>query len=195
MSFDAFFASASLVTIAEIGDKTQLLALMLAARFGKPLPIISGIFLATLLNHALAAYAGHYIGAQFMQSPWFGVCLGVLFLAMGVWALIPDTMAEQTENSEHNTGAFIATFVCFFAAEMGDKTQLATIALGANYSATLWVILGTTLGMMLANVPAVLFGDALLRKISLRYVRACAASVFVAFGVLEIARAWKGITL
>jgi putative Ca2+/H+ antiporter (TMEM165/GDT1 family) len=188
MDTNAFFASTSLVAIAEIGDKTQLLSLVLAARYRQPVAIILGILVATLLNHALAAYAGHAVGTALIDSELFRYGLSALFIGMGIWALVPDTLDDTYRQPSNRMGAFLTSCICFFVAEMGDKTQLATIALGARYNATLWVIAGTTLGMLLANIPAVLCGDALLKRIPLRYVRLIAAALFITFGVWGMLR-------
>jgi putative Ca2+/H+ antiporter (TMEM165/GDT1 family) len=181
---EAFFVSAGLVAIAEIGDKTQLLAMILATRYRKPVPIILGILVATLANHALAAWAGAavagWLGPQAMR--WI---LGGLFLAMAVWCLVPDK-ADEGPSATSAAGAFIATTIAFFVVEIGDKTQIATVALAARFQSLLLVTAGTTVGMMLANVPAVLFGDVLARVIPLQVVRAVAAGSFVVLGVLAL---------
>jgi putative Ca2+/H+ antiporter (TMEM165/GDT1 family) len=177
---EAFLISAGLVAIAEIGDKTQLLAMLLATRYRRPVPIILGILVATLANHALAASVGAAVAA------WLGPdamrwIVGGLFIAMAGWALIPDKPDEGPKASSH-VGAFLATTVAFFLVEMGDKTQIATVALAARFHDIVLVTAGTTLGMMLANVPAVLGGDLIARKVPLRIVRICAAASFVALG-------------
>jgi putative Ca2+/H+ antiporter (TMEM165/GDT1 family) len=181
---EAFFVSAGLVAIAEIGDKTQLLAMILATRYRKPVPIILGILVATLANHALAAWAGaavaSWLGPQAMR--WI---LGGLFLAMAVWCLVPDK-ADEGPSATSAAGAFIATTIAFFVVEIGDKTQIATVALAARFQSLLLVTAGTTVGMMLANVPAVLFGDVLARVMPLQVVRAAAAGSFVVLGVLAL---------
>ena len=177
---EAFFVSTAIVAVAEIGDKTQLLALMLAARYRKPLPIILGILCATLANHAIAAWVGAevaaWVGAETMR--WI---LGATFIVMAGWCLIPDK-AEDGPQAARKAGAFLATLVAFFIVEIGDKTQIATVALAARFHSLLAVTAGTTLGMLLANVPAVLFGDVLARKIPLKLVRICAAVSFVLLG-------------
>jgi putative Ca2+/H+ antiporter (TMEM165/GDT1 family) len=179
---EAFFVSTGLVAIAEIGDKTQLLALMLAARYRKPLPIVLGILCATLANHALAAWVGAlvaaWVGADAMR--WI---LGASFIVMAGWCLIPDK-AEDGPQSTRQAGAFLATLVAFFIVEIGDKTQIATVALAARFNSLLAVTAGTTAGMMLANVPVVLFGDAIARRLPLAIVRAVAASLFVILGLV-----------
>lgn len=181
---EAFLISTAIVAIAEIGDKTQLLALILAARYRKPLPIILGILAATLANHALAAWAGalvaEWLGANAMR--WI---IGIGFIAMGLWCLIPDK-AEEGPRRFERAGAFIATLIAFFLVEIGDKTQIATVALAARFESVLLVTAGTTLGMMLANAPVVLFGDAIAKRVPLNWVRAGAASLFVVLGVLTL---------
>jgi putative Ca2+/H+ antiporter (TMEM165/GDT1 family) len=177
---DAFFTSTVLVAVAEIGDKTQLLSFVLAARLNRPLAIICGILVATLLNHALAAEAGSLIGS--VLSPglvrWI---TGSLFIGFGLWALRPDSL--DGELKLHSSGAFVTAAIAFFFAEMGDKTQFATIALGARFPSLIQVVAGTTLGMMVANIPAVLIGDRLAKRLPLRVVRYLAATLFVATGV------------
>lgn len=184
----SFLVSTAVVSIAEIGDKTQLLALMLASRFRKPIPIILGILVATLANHAGAAAVGAWfsrlIGPDVMR--WL---LGISFIAMGIWTLIPDKAGlddEKQSSTRDGWGVFGTTVAAFFLLEMGDKTQIATMALAAKYSDLALVTAGTTLGMMLANVPAVLFGDAAGKKLPLALVRAVAASIFVALGVVAL---------
>jgi putative Ca2+/H+ antiporter (TMEM165/GDT1 family) len=181
---EAFFVSTALVAVAEIGDKTQLLALMLAARYRKPSPIILGILCATLANHALAAWIGAevaaWVGAETMR--WI---LAVTFIAMAGWCLIPDK-AEEGPQATRRAGAFLATLVAFFLVEIGDKTQIATVALAARFQSLAIVTLGTTLGMLIANMPIVLFGDAIARRLPLKIVRVVAAMLFVALGVAAV---------
>jgi putative Ca2+/H+ antiporter (TMEM165/GDT1 family) len=181
---EAFFVSAGLVAIAEIGDKTQLLAMLLAARYRQPVPIILGILAATLANHALAAWAGAavagWLGPEAMR--WI---LGVAFIAMAAWCLIPDKAGEGPR-AIGRAGAFAATAVAFFLVEMGDKTQIATVALAARFNDIVLVTAGTTLGMLMANVPAVLFGDVLARKVPLKVVRLVAAASFAILGALVL---------
>jgi putative Ca2+/H+ antiporter (TMEM165/GDT1 family) len=184
---DAFLTSTGLVAIAEIGDKTQLLAIVLASRFRKPLPIMLGILFATLANHALAGLAGQ-LAADFLQGRWFRVAVAASFIAMGLWTLVPDKLDED-EQPRARGGAFLTTLVAFFLVEIGDKTQLATVALGARFDNLLSVVMGTTLGMMIANVPAVLLGNALVQRISLKAVRVVAALSFVAVGTWMFAEA------
>jgi Ca2+/H+ antiporter, TMEM165/GDT1 family len=182
---EAFLVSAGVVALAEIGDKTQLLALLLATRFRKPVPIVLGILVATLANHAGASAVGSWlvnlIGAGAMR--WI---LGISFLAMAVWALIPDSPPEEN-SAGPRYGVFLTTVVAFFLVEMGDKTQIATVALAAQFHSLVWVVLGTTLGMMLANVPVVFAGDTLIKRVPLRTVRIFAALTFVALGGYALA--------
>jgi putative Ca2+/H+ antiporter (TMEM165/GDT1 family) len=178
---DALLTSTALVALAEIGDKTMLLAIVLAARFRRPLPIIAGIFVATILNHALAAWAGS-LAADFFAGQTFRLVVAASFIVMGLWTLVPDTFDEDDAPAATARGAFLTTLVAFFIVEMGDKTQLATVALGARFHDVLAVAAGTTLGMMIANVPAVLLGDALVKRVSLKAVRIVAAALFVAIG-------------
>ena len=180
---EAFLISTGLVAVAEIGDKTQLLALLLAARFRKPWPIIAGIFVATLLNHALAAGVGA-AAAALLQGPWMRWVLGFAFLAFGAWALVPDKMEEDEEpKTRPGMSIFWTTAIAFFLVEMGDKTQVATAALGARFQDVALVAAGTTLGMMIANVPAVLVGEAAATKLPLKWIRMAAAAIFVVIGL------------
>ncbi|WCT73836.1 TMEM165/GDT1 family protein [Sphingomonas naphthae] len=184
---DIIFNSALLVTLAEIGDKTMLLAILLAARFKKPVPIIAGIFAATIVNHALAAWAGEAI-AGLLDGFWFRLAVGLGFVAMAAWTLVPDKVDDDAgETTKVVGGVFLTTTIAFFAAEMGDKTQIATVALGARYHAIGLVAIGTTIGMMLANVPAVFLGDRITRIVPLRYVRIGAALLFLILGLLALA--------
>lgn len=181
---EAFLVSAGLVAVAEIGDKTQLLAMILATRYRRPLPIVLGILVATLANHALAAWLGaaaaSWLGPELMR--WI---LGVLFLAMAAWCLVPDKAGEGPKVAG-NAGAFLATVVAFFLVEIGDKTQIATVALAARFESLVLVTAGTTVGMLLANIPAVLFGDVLAKVVPLPVIRAVAAALFAALGVLAL---------
>ena len=185
---DAFISSTALVALAEIGDKTQLLALVLAARFRRPVPIVLGILFATLANHALAAWLGAS-AAAWLEGPWFGAAVAVGFIAMGLWTLVPDKL-DDDEAPKSRRGAFLTTLVAFFVVEIGDKTQLATIALGARYGDVLAVTAGTTFGMLLANVPVVLAGDRLIRRVPLKAVRIAAAALFVAMGAWLLWSRW-----
>ena len=175
-----------MVSLAEIGDKTQILALMLAARFLRPVPIIFGIFFATIANHAAAGLAGTLFGDA-LSGPWMRWLLGLSFLSVAVWALFPDKY-EGGNRSMSGAGAFSATLCAFFVAEIGDKTQIATIGLAARFEQFYPVVIGTTLGMMLANVPAVLIGDRIAGSLPVRAIRIVAALVFAALGVVTIAR-------
>ena len=181
---EAFLISTGIVALAEIGDKTQLLALVLAARFRKPLPIILGILVATLANHAMAGAAGAWIAALVGPTAMRWI-LGLSFIAMAVWTLIPDKLDADDDHPAPapRFGVFGTTVVAFFLLEMGDKTQIATVALAAKYAALSAVVLGTTLGMMLANVPAVLLGEVAARKLPMQVVHRIAAAIFVALGV------------
>ncbi|MFM2263560.1 MAG: hypothetical protein RI959_2236 [Pseudomonadota bacterium] len=183
LCLEAFLLSTGIVGLAEMGDKTQLLSIVLAARFKRPWPIVWGILVATLLNHGMAGAAGSWItdtlGPDLMR--WI---LGASFLGMAVWTLIPDKLDEDdTAPPKRGMGVFMATAVAFFLAEMGDKTQFATVALGAQYEPLWAVVVGTTLGMMLANVPAVFFGEALTRRVPIKAVHRVAAVIFAALGV------------
>ncbi|MEO6092488.1 MAG: TMEM165/GDT1 family protein [Novosphingobium sp.] len=182
---EALLTSTAIVAIAEIGDKTQLLAILLAARFGRPLPIILGILVATLANHFLAALVGEQ-AAAFLDGRWFRYAIAISFILMAGWALVPDKLDEQ-EQRAGGSGVFLTTLIAFFFVEMGDKTQLATVALGARFHSVLPVMAGTTLGMMVANVPAVLLGDRLLRYVPLKAVRIVAALLFLGIGLWLLA--------
>ena len=185
----AIIATATgLVALAEIGDKTMLLALLLAARFRKPGSVIAGILVATLANHALAAWAGATL-ADWLAGPWFQLAVALGFIAMAAWTLVPDKMDDMPAIAS-GAQAFLATTVAFFIVEIGDKTQIATIALGARFHDVLAVTIGTTLGMMIANVPAVLLGDKLLARVPLKAVRMTAAALLALFGVVMLAALW-----
>jgi putative Ca2+/H+ antiporter (TMEM165/GDT1 family) len=181
---EAFLVSAGIVALAEIGDKTQLLAFLLAGKFRRPWPIILGILVATLANHAFAGALGSWI-TQAVGPKTLRWILGVSFLAMAVWTLIPDKLDEgDTRIAPY--GVFGATLVAFFLAEMGDKTQVATIALAAQYQSFYAVVAGTTLGMMIANVPAVLLGDRIANRIPVRLVHGIAAAIFAVLGIATL---------
>jgi Ca2+/H+ antiporter, TMEM165/GDT1 family len=181
---EAFLTSTTLVAIAEIGDKTQLLSFVLAARLRKPLPIIAGIFVATILNHALAGSIGVWL-AQLIAPQWLPWITGAVFVVFGLWALHPDSLDEDPKI--HPAGAFVTTTIAFFIAEMGDKTQFATVALGAQFQGELAaVVMGTTVGMMLANVPAVIVGEKLAKRLPLKAIRWIAAGVFIATGAVTM---------
>lgn len=181
---EAFLVSTGIVALAEIGDKTQLLALVLAARFRRPLPIIAGILVATLLNHGMAGAVGAWVTTVLGRDLLRWV-VGLSFIGMALWMLIPDRL-DAAEGKAQRFGVFGTTAIAFFLVEMGDKTQVATVALAARYADLLWVVAGTTLGMMIANVPAVLFGDVAAKKVPLRVVHACAAAIFAVLGVLAL---------
>lgn len=178
---EAFLTSTAVVALAEIGDKTMLLAIVLATRFRKPLPIILGILVATLANHGIAAFLGQAV-ASLLDGLWFRFAVGISFVAMALWTLVPDKLDEDEEPKAPRFGAFITTVVAFFLVEIGDKTQVATIALGAQFQSLLLVTAGTTFGMMLANVPAVYFGHSIVERVSLNVVRIIAALMFLAIG-------------
>jgi putative Ca2+/H+ antiporter (TMEM165/GDT1 family) len=180
---EALLVSTGLVALAEIGDKTMLLAIVLAARWRKPWPIIAGILVATLLNHALASSVG-VLAARYLDGPWMRYVIGIAFLAFAAWALIPDRF-EDDEAPKNITGGsvFLATAIAFFLVEMGDKTQVATVALAAQFQSIALVATGTTLGMMIANMPAVFLGEAMARRVPLRYVRWAAAALFAVAGI------------
>lgn len=180
---ESFLVSTGIVAIAEIGDKTQLLALLLAAKFRKPWPIIAGIFIATVANHAGAAVVGAWIAALIGPDTMRWV-LAAGFVAMGIWVLIPDKVDDDEAPKAPRHGVLLTTIVAFFLLEMGDKTQIATIALAARYPEWWVVTLGTTLGMMIANVPAVLVGQAATRVLPLRVVHIVAALAFFVLGTL-----------
>ncbi len=185
-ALQALLVSTGVVALAEIGDKTQLLALVLAAKYRKPVPIILGIFVATLLNHGLAGVVGAWVAAAVGPEAMRWI-LGVSFIAMAAWILVPDKVDEGEAAVIPRHGVFLATLVAFFLLEMGDKTQIATVALAAKY-ASLWaVVAGTTLGMMIANVPAVLLGELAATKLPMRLVRGIAAALFLALGILVLA--------
>ena len=182
---EPFFVSTGVVALGEMGDKTQLLAIVLAARFRRPVPIILGILVATLANHALAGAAGGWV-AQALGPAFLRWAIGLSFLAMAVWMLIPDKIDDQATRGPLRFGVFGATAVAFFLAEIGDKTQIATVALAARYPDIVQVVLGTTFGMMLANVPAVLMGDRIAKKVSMRWVHGIAAAIFAILGMLTL---------
>ena len=181
----AFLVSTGIVALAEIGDKTQLLSLVLAARFRKPWPIVLGIFVATVFNHALAGALGSWV-TQALGPDVLRWVLGGSFIAMAIWMLIPDKIDEDEAGGEHRFGVFGATVIAFFLAEMGDKTQVATVMLAAEYNAWAAVVAGTTLGMILANAPVVWFGDRIMRKVPIRAVHMVGAVVFLVLGVLAV---------
>jgi putative Ca2+/H+ antiporter (TMEM165/GDT1 family) len=180
---EAFLFSTGVVAVAEIGDKTQLLALLLASRFRRPWPILLGILLATVANHGAAAALGAAVGG-WLDGPAFGAALGLSFVAMAFWCLKPDRL--DGDEGKQRFGPFLTTLVAFFLVEIGDKTQLATIALAARYADPVLVAAGTTLGMLIANAPVVLLGDRLARRLPLALVRQCAAGLFLVLGALVL---------
>jgi len=183
---EAFTVSTGVVALGEIGDKTQLLALLLAARYRKPLPIVAGILVATLANHAAAGALGTWL-TRVIDPDWMRWVLGLSFLAVAAWMLVPDEADDATGAQASRLGVFGLTVVAFFLAEMGDKTQIATVMLAARYDALLAVTAGTTLGMMIANVPAVLLGDKAVKFVPIAWVHRIAAAVFAVIGVLVLA--------
>ncbi|MES2353249.1 MAG: TMEM165/GDT1 family protein [Pseudomonadota bacterium] len=182
---EAFLVSTGIVALAEIGDKTQLLSFFLAARFRKPWPIIFGIFIATLINHALAGAVGAWV-ATILGRDILRWVLGLSFLGMAIWVLMPDKMDEE-ETRPNRFGVLGTTIVAFFLAEMGDKTQIVTVALAAEYGSFFNVVLGTTLGMMIANIPAVFVGQKLAHRMPVRLVHGIVATIFMVLGVLVLA--------
>ena len=190
---EAFFVSTGIVALAEIGDKTQLLAFILAARFRKPVPIILGILVTTLLNHGLAGALGAWITTQ-LSPETLRYGLGISFLAMAAWIMVPDKV-DDAEARLSRYGIFATTLVTFFLAEIGDKTQIATIMLAAQYSSLLAVVLGTTAGMMLANVPAVLLGDRIANALPTRWIHGVAAGIFAVLGVATLLGAGRQLGL
>ena len=183
---EALLTSTAVVALAEIGDKTQLLAIVLATRFQRPVPIVAGIFVATIANHFLAALVGSQV-ASILDGQWFRYAIAASFIAMAAWTLIPDKLDDEGQKPAR-FGAFITTLIAFFLVEMGDKTQIATIALGARFHDVLPVTMGTTLGMMIANVPAVFVGHELLKYVPLNIVRMIAAGLFLVIGLWVIAQ-------
>jgi putative Ca2+/H+ antiporter (TMEM165/GDT1 family) len=179
---EALFVSTAVVAIGEIGDKTQLLALMLAARFGRPWPIVAGILVATLANHALAGWVGNWV-RQLVSPEMLKWILALSFFAVAAWALKPDTIDDDAGAMRSQTGVFMVTLVAFFLAEMGDKTQVATVMLAAKFPSLVAVVIGTTIGMLLANVPVVFAGRIASRRIPFRVVRIVAAVLFALLGV------------
>ena len=184
---EAFLISTGIVALAEIGDKTQLLAFILAAKFRKPWPIILGILVATIANHAGAGLLGAGIAALFAPETLRWI-LGLSFIAMALWILVPDKLDDDDAKLARH-GVFATTFIAFFLAEMGDKTQIATVALAAQYQSVLTVVLGTTLGMMIANVPAVLLGDRIAHKLPEKLIHGIVAAIFLLLGIATLAGA------
>jgi putative Ca2+/H+ antiporter (TMEM165/GDT1 family) len=189
---EAFLISLSSVATAEMGDRTQLLALMLAARFRKPWPIVMGVACATLANHGVAGLLGAWVG-QRLRPAFLDLAVGVGMVGMALWTLKPDKLESQTRSAS-NAGAFITTLVAFFLAEIGDKTQIATIALAAAYPNLLAVIAGTTCGMLMANVPAIFLGNAFAHRLPLKAINVAASILFLVIGTIFVVRAillWK----
>ncbi len=182
---EAFLISTGVVALGEMGDKTQLLAMLLAARFKRPAPIILGILVATLANHALAGAVGGWV-AQALGPDVLRWVIGLSFIAMAAWMLVPDKLDDTAVHGRLRLGVFGTTVVAFFLAEMGDKTQIATVALAARYPDLIAVVAGSTLGLMLANVPAVFLGDAIARKVSMKLVHGIAAFIFGVLGLLTL---------
>jgi putative Ca2+/H+ antiporter (TMEM165/GDT1 family) len=190
---EAFLVSTGIVALAEIGDKTQLLAFILAAKFRKPIPIVLGILAATLVNHGFAGALGAYI-TSLVDPHTMRWILGVSFLAMAAWILVPDKFDED-EAKLARFGVFGTTLIAFFLAEMGDKTQIATVALAAQYHALFAVVAGTTFGMMIANVPAVILGDKIANRLPVQIVHRVAAAIFAVLGVATLLGAGRGLGL
>jgi len=190
---EAFLVSTGIVALAEIGDKTQLLAFCLAAKFRRPLPIVAAIFVATIANHTFAAAVGAWI-TSLLGPDILRWVLGLSFLAMAAWTLVPDKIDED-DMPLAKYGVFLTTLIAFFIAEMGDKTQVATVALAARYDSLVAVVCGTTFGMMLANVPAVYLGDKIANRVSLKLVHGIAALVFAVLGVATLLGAGSSLGL
>ena len=191
---ESLFVPILVVALAEIGDKTQLLALVLAARFRKPWPIIAGIIAATLVNHFAAGAVGKWVSTFFSEAA-LSWLLAASFLAVAAWTLVPDKLDDDEEGGLKKFGPFLTTLIAFFLAEMGDKTQVATVALAAKFQQVLVVAAGTTLGMMIADVPAVFVGDRLSGRIPMKLVHAVAAAVFALLGVATLAGAGANLGL
>lgn len=190
---ESFLVSTGVVALAEMGDKTQLLSFLLAAKFRRSWPIILGILVATLTNHAMAGGIGTWM-SDLLSPLVLGWLLGISFLAMAVWMLIPDKL-DAVDPAMSRLGVFGTTVVVFFLAEMGDKTQVATVALAAQYPDLIAVVSGTTLGMMMANVPAVIFGERIVHRVPVRLVHGLTAGLFAALGLMTLSGVWLGTTL
>ena len=190
---EAFLVSTGIVALAEIGDKTQLLAFILAAKFRKPVPIVLGILVSTLINHGFAGALGAFITSRVDPQAMRWI-LGVSFLAMAAWTLVPDKF-EESDAKLARFGVFGTTVIAFFLAEMGDKTQIATVALAAQYHALFTVVAGTTLGMMIANVPAVILGDRIANRLPVKLVHRIAAAIFALLGIATLLGAGAGLGL
>lgn len=189
---ESLLVSTGVVALAEVGDKTQLLAFILAARFKKPVPIILGILVATVVNHGLAGALGAWITMN-VSAEILRWVLGLSFIGMAIWTLIPDKIEDEETQFAKSFGVFGATLITFFLAEMGDKTQIATVALAAHYAAPLMVVIGTTLGMLIADVPAVFVGDKLAAKIPMKLVHSVAAAIFALLGAATLLGAADGL--
>jgi len=185
MDLHSILVSTGIVTLAEMGDKTQLLAFLLAAKYKKPVPIILGILFATILNHGLAGILGVWI-TQILSPEILRWVLGLSFIAMALWTLVPDKIEDEEASFGVKSGVFITTLVTFFLAEMGDKTQVATIAMAAHYPSPILVVIGTTLGMMIADVPAVFLGNSFAKQLPLKLIHIIAAFIFLIMGVLVL---------
>jgi putative Ca2+/H+ antiporter (TMEM165/GDT1 family) len=184
---ETYAVSALLVALAEMGDRTQLLAIMLASRYRRPVPILLGILVATIANHTLAALAGFYL-SSILQAAWFKYAVSVSFIVMALWALVPDKEDDDEDKPRRwRMGVFLTTLVSFFLVEIGDKTQVATVALAARYHGVLIVAAGTTTGMMLANIPAVFLGHAVTRVLPINALRIAAAVLYLILGVVGLA--------
>ena len=187
---EAFLVSTGIVALAEIGDKTQLLTLLLASRFRKPWPIVAGIFLATIVNHAIAGAGGAWVAREVGENAMRWI-LGLSFIAMAGWMLVPDKLEGDAGASKKLGGVLLTTTILFFLVEIGDKTQIATVALAAKYQAMTAVVIGTTLGLMLANVPAIIFGNMAGLKLPMAWVRGIAAALFAGIGIVTLL-GWAG---
>ncbi len=183
---ESLLVSIGVVTLGEMGDKTQLLAMLLAARYRRPWPIVAGILVATLANHAMAGALGGWV-ASLMGPQVLRWVIGASFLAMAAWMLIPDRLDDDGPAAARHGGVFATTLVAFFLAEMGDKTQLATVALAARFEDLAAVVVGTTIGMLLANVPAVFLGDKLAARVPMKLVHGAAAAIFALLGGATLA--------
>ncbi len=185
---ETYLVWAVLVALAEMGDRTQLLAIILASRYRKPVPILLGIFVATLGNHGLAAMAGFFL-SNLLSAVWFKYAVSLSFVAMALWALVPDKAEAEDKVGTHHWGIFLTTTVTFFLVEIGDKTQIATVALAARFHDVLLVTAGTTTGMMIANIPAVLLGHGVTRALPIRWLQVGAALIYLGLGLWGVAAA------